>query len=124
MEWMTFAQFVTSYYRKTPRQEAIIDPQTGVGQESEELIVGGGELRAPSFMKLSNTVIMKKRSERSRPVPVLQHYNTLSSYGERMLFQPWRSFEELAEGQSDQDKEIQQQNRLLMFPMSIFPKDQ
>ena len=75
-------------------------------------------------MKLSNEVIMKKRSERSRPVPVLQHHNTLNSYGERLLFRPWRSLEELAEEQSDQDKEIQQQNRLQMFPMGIFPKDQ
>ena len=124
MQWMTFAQFVTSYYRKTSRQQAIIDPQTDVGQESEELIVGGGGLRAPLSMKLSNTIIMKKRSEESKPIPVLLQCNTLNSYGERMLFQPWRSFEELVEDQNDEDKATQQQNRLKLFPLSIFPKYQ
>ena len=103
MEQMTFAQFVIDYYRKKPRQQAIIDPESGVGEESDTLVVGGGELRALLFMKLSNTIIMKKRSEKTRPIPVLLQLNTVNSYGERMLFQPWRSFEELVEGQSDED---------------------
>ena len=103
MEQMTFAQFVIDYYRKKPRQQAIIDPESGVGEESDTLVVGGGELRAPLFMKLSNTIIMKKRSEKTRPIPVLLQLNTVNSYGERVLFQPWRSFEELVEGQSDED---------------------
>ena len=124
MEQMTFVQFVIDYYRKKPRQQAIIDPETGVGEESDTQVVGGGELRAPLFMKLSNTIIMKKRSEKTRPIPVLRHLNTANSYGKRMLFQPWRSFEELVEGQSDEDKERQQRNRLTLFPMSIFPKSE
>ena len=122
MEPMTFAEFVISYYRKTPRQQAIVDPQSGVGEESGELVVGGGNLRAPLSMKLSNNVIMKRRLDKSRPVPLLLQYNTLDSYGERMLFLPWRNFEELIEGQEEEDKEQQRQNRLKIFPMSIFPR--
>ena len=122
MKHMTFAQFVISYYRKKPRQQAIIDPETDVGEESLEPIVGGGDLMAPLSMKLSNGIIMKKRSDPSTQVPLLLHNNAIDSYGERMLFQPWRNFAELVEDQSVEDKEEQQQNRLTMFPMSIFPK--
>ena len=43
---MTFGQFIMDYYKKHPRQPAIIDPVSGVGADSGELIVGG-ELRAP-----------------------------------------------------------------------------
>ena len=72
-------------------------------------------------MKLSNNVIMKKRTEKTKPVPLLLRSNTLDSYGERMLFQPWRNAEELLQPQSEEDKEKQKQNRLELFPMAIFP---
>ena len=117
---MTFGQFIIDYYRKHPRQPAIIDPVSGVGEESEELIVGG-ELKAPLAMKLSNNVIMKKRSEHTKPVPLLLRSSTLDSYGERMLFQPWRDAGELLQRQSEENKEKQKQNRLELFPMAIFP---
>ena len=122
MEPMTFAEFVITYYRKTSRQEAVIEPNSGVGEDSSELVVGGGNLRAPKSMKLSNNIIMKRRSNKSKLVPLLLQCNTLDNYGERMLFQPWRSFEELVEGQEEEDKEQQKQNRLKIFPMSIFPR--
>ena len=117
---MTFGQFIIDYYRKQSRQQAIIDPVSGVGEDSEELIVGG-ELKAPLAMKLSNSVIMKKRCDKNKLVPLLLRSNTLDSYGERMLFQPWRNAEELLQQQSDEDKEKQKQNRLELFPMAIFP---
>ena len=118
---MTFAQFIIDYYRKTSRQKVILDPVTGVGEESEEPIVGG-EMRAPMAMKLSNNVIMKKRRDKNRPVPLFFKSNTLDSFGERMLFQPWRSVDELLRRQSEEDKEKQKQNRLELFPMAIFPR--
>ena len=120
VENMTFGQFIVDYYRKHPRQQAIIDPLSGVGEESEEQIVGG-DFRAPLAMKLSNNVIMKKRCETAKPVPLLLRSNTLYRYGERMLFQPWRSAEELLQPQSEEDKVKQKQNRLELFPMAIFP---
>ena len=64
---------------------------------------------------------MKKRCEKSKPVPLFQRSNTLDSYGERLLFQPWRNLEELLQPQSEDDKEKQKQNRLELFPLAIFP---
>ena len=79
-------------------------------------------MRAPMAMKLSNNVIMKKRRDKNRPVPLFFKSNTLDSFGERMLFQPWRSVDELLRRQSEEDKEKQKQNRLELFPMAIFPR--
>ena len=122
VDGMLFGQFIIDFYRKQSHQQATIDPVSGVGDDSEEPIVGG-ELRVPLSMKLTNAVIMKKRSEKPRPVPLLLRSNTLNSYGERMLFQPWRNVEELHQRQSEEDKERQKQNRLQLFPMAIFPRD-
>ena len=120
VEDMTFGQFIIEYYRKHPRQSAVVDPVSGVGKESEQPIVGG-EMGAPVAMKLSNNVIMKKRCDKNKPVPLLLRSNTLDSYGERMLFQPWRNVGELLQIQSEEEKEKQTQIRLELFPMAIFP---
>ena len=118
---MTFAQFVINYYRKRACQQAIIDPMSGIGEESEEPIVGG-EVGAPVSMKLSNNVIMKKRNEKNKPVPLFLRSNTVDGYAERMLFQPWRNVHELLQPQSEEDKAKQRQNQLELFPMAIFPR--
>ena len=88
------AQFATSYIKKDKRQKAVIDPRTDIGQQSNEAIVGG-ETQAPLCMKLSNKIIMKKRSEKSKPIPLLLYTNSLDDYGERLMLQPWRSSTEL-----------------------------
>ena len=119
VESMTLAQFATSYYKKDKRQKAVIDPRTNVGQQSNEAIVGG-ETRAPLCMKLSNTIIMKKRSDKSKPIPLLLNTNSLDEYGERMLFQPWRCATELVLESTAEDKVQQKQNRLTLFPKSMF----
>ena len=122
---MPFGQFVIKYYKKRSDHPAIIDPISGVGDDSDQPIVGGQQdQRAPLFMKLSNTVIMKKRTETSDPVPLFLRTNTLDSYGKRMLFQPWRNVEELHHTQTEDDKEKQKLNRLELFPMAIFPGDE
>ena len=119
-EEMTFAHFVISYYKKNPHQKATINPDTDLGADSGEAVVGG-QGRMPTCMKLSNKVILKKRSQESRPVPLLLGSNSLDSYGERLLFQPWRQLEELSEESTEDQKYVQKQNRLALFPMSIFP---
>ena len=124
VEALTFAQFVISYYRMRPSQQAIIDPQTGVGRETAEVVVGGGGVSLPTFMRLSNGIIMKKRSDPSKMVPVLLNTREIDDYGSRLLFQPWRNVEELVEGVSDDDKRRQQQNCLAIFPMGIFSRQE
>ena len=120
LEAMTLAQFLISYYRMTASQQAIIDPQTGVGKETTEVIVGGGEMMLPMFMRLSNGINMKKRSDPSKMVPLLLHNRDIDDYGNRLLFQPWRNVEELVQDQTDDDKRIQRQNCLAIFPMGTF----
>ena len=116
---MTFGQFIIDFYRKQSRQHAVIDPETWLGEDSEEQIVGGA-LKAPLAMKLCNNVIMKKRCEKRKPVPLL--LGPLDSYGERLLFKPWKTPEELLERPTEEDKEKMKKNRLELFPMGIFPE--
>ena len=118
---MTFAQFVTSYYRLHSDQKAILDPQSGIGPESSELIIGGFS-RAPLFMKLTNNKIMKKRTDRSRPVPLLLMANSVDAYEQRILFQPWTNLDEIVTEGSEAERVQQRQNQLSLFPMSVFPK--
>ena len=120
MEAMTFAQFVISYYRLRSYQRAVVDAQSNVGGESGEPVVGGASM-APLFIKLSNNIIMKKRADGSRLVPVLQPSHTLDNYAERMLFQPWRTAEELTEMVSEEEKVQLKENRLALFPLGVFP---
>ena len=119
VESMTMAQFATSYIKKDKRQKAVIDPRTDIGQQSNEAIVGG-ETQAPLCMKLSNKIIMKKRSEKSKPIPLLLYTNSLDDYGERLMFQPWRSSTELVLASTAEEKLQQKQNRLTLFPASFF----
>ena len=119
MESMTLAQFATRYYKKQGSQKAVINPATGIGPESNEQIVGG-ETFAPKFMKLSNNIIMKKRTENAKHIPLLLPSNTLDGYGQRMLFQPWRNTRELLTESTDEEKVQQQQNLLTLFPRSTF----
>ena len=121
MEAMTFAQFLISYYRKDPRQQAIIDPHTGVGRETEDPIIGA-DGKLPTSMRLSNGIIMKKRSDPSNHIPLLLQYKEITDYGSRLMFQPWRQLEELIADQSAEDERRQQQNCLALFPMGIFPR--
>ena len=119
VESMTLAQFATRYYKKQHGQKAVINPQTDIGPESNEPIVGG-EAGAPTFVKLSNKIIMKKRSERSKPIPLLLPSNTLDAYGQHLLFQPWRTEAELNVESTEEEKVQQKQNRIALFPRSVF----
>ena len=120
VEELTFAQFAVNFYTKKARQPATFDPVTGVGADSEELIVGG-EFKVPMAMRLSNQVILKKRIGKSKPVPLLLSSNYLDSYGERLLFGAWRSLDDVHVNQSDADKERLRRNRLELFPYAVFP---
>ena len=116
---MTLAQFVIDYYKKQSHHQVVINPESGVGAESEDLIVGT-ELRAPLSMQLSNNVIIRKRTGKSKPVPLFLTSNTLSNFGERLLFLPWSNSEELLQRLSEDEKKKMKLNRLQLFPMATF----
>ena len=120
MDKMTFAQFSILYYKLRAEQKAIVYPETDIGEESNVPIVGG-ESGAPLFMKLANGIILKKREEKNLPVPMLLPSNTLDKYGERMLFTPWRTLEELLREDTEEEDQQIKENRLALFPMSKFP---
>ena len=121
LQRMTFAQFAISYYKKRHHQTAIIYPEYDIGDASNEPIVGG-ESAAPLCMKLANGIIMKKRTEKKSPVPVLLPSNILDNYGERMMFKPWQVLDELLEEDTEEEQAQMKENRLALFPMSTFPK--
>ena len=120
VEGMPFAFFATKYYRKRPEVRSIINPESNVGGESGEQVARGGCL-APLFLKLSNGIIMKKRSDGSYLVPLLQPSHCLDNYGERLLFKPWRSVDELTHESSEEERAQLRQNQLDLFPLSVFP---
>ena len=120
VEDMPFGQFLVEFYRKKSNQEVTVDPISGVGADSDDFIVGG-ETKVPVSMKLSNGVLMKKRSEKPKPVPLLMRNNSLDSYGERLLFGTWRSLGDLHQPQSEAERERLRQNRLKLFPFAVFP---
>ena len=120
MDKMTFAQFSILYYKLRAEQKAIVYPETDIGEESNVPIVGG-DSNAPLCMKLSNGIIMKKRGEKDLPIPLLSPSNTLDRYGERMLFRPWRTLEELLVDNSEEEDQQLKETCLALFPMSTFP---
>ena len=119
LENMTLAQFAVCYYKLQPHQKSIIDPQSNLGPESEESIAGGS-LRVPLYVRLSNNIKMKKRTEGKRPVPLMLKSDTQDPYGERLLFKCWRNCEELDDEVTEAEVTQQTKIRLSLFPMSIF----
>ena len=73
-------------------------------------------------MRLSNGIIMKKRTDPSKYVPLLLKYKEIDDFGSRLMFQPWRQLGELVLDQSGEDKRQQELNSLALFPMGIFPR--
>ena len=122
MESMPFAFFATRYYKLQSGQKATVNPESNIGEDSDEAIVEGGTM-APVSMKLTNNLIMKKRSDGSKVAPLLLPSQCLDNYGERMLFQPWRSHAELIEEVSEEERAQQKLNRLSLFPMGVFPRE-
>ena len=118
---MTFAQFVINYYRLQVHQKSLLQPQSDIGLESSEPVIGGNT-RVPLFLKLANNIIMKKRSDTSRPVPLLLFSNGFDSYQARILFKPWRNLEEVATEGSEEESAQLRQNQLSLFPMSVFQR--
>ena len=121
MDSMIFAQYVVNYYRLERGRKAVIDPQTDIGGDSDEPIIGG-EGRCPLFMRLSNKIVVKKRVDKSKFVPLLLKSSTLDNYSERMLFSAWRNLDELVNDATDEQKLMMEANRLAVFPTSCFPK--
>ena len=77
----------------------MIDPETGLGPLSAEIIAGTQDLYAPRCFQLKNEVIMQMRSEKK--CTALEHVSGRQKSGET---------------------EPQKNARLAVFSMSAFPK--
>ena len=117
---MTLAQFAVQYYKKQSNQKAVIDPISGLGEESTDPVVGSEEM-APKAMQLSNMIVMKRRT-RDLPVPLLMFSNALDNYGEQVLFQPWDTLEQLTNVRTEEEGRQRRRRQLELFPMAVFPR--
>ena len=116
---MIFAQFIACYYKLHSGQKAVFQPQSDIGFDSNETIIGSTS-RVPLYIKLTNGIKMKKRAAISRTVPLLLFSNSLDSYEDRILFNPWRNIEDVDEEGTEEDRVQQRQNRLSLFPLGVF----
>ena len=121
MGGMTLAQFAVQYYKKHHTQKAVIDPISGLGEESRDPVVGSEEM-APKAMQLNNMIVMKRRT-RNLPVPLLMFNNALDNYGEQVLFQPWDSLEQLTNVRTEEESRDRRRRQLELFPMAVFPRE-
>ena len=58
VEGMLFAFFATRYYKLQSGRKVTVNPESNIGEDSDETIVGE-ETMAPLSMKLANNQIMK-----------------------------------------------------------------
>ena len=122
VEAMTFAQYSINYYKLQSGRKAVIDPNTDIGEDSDEPIIGGDGM-CPVSMRLSNKVIVKKSGDKSKPVPLLINSNSLDAYSKRLLFLAWRNLDDLVNDATDEQKLLMEENRLAIFPTSCFPTE-
>ena len=93
-----------------------IDPSTGLGPDSTERGAGDDHLMAPQCMKLTNEVLMIKRSGRDAVLHFL-YDGKARKHGNQVLWESWQFLEEIR----DQDQDVTEQQtrtRLEVFPMS------
>ena len=122
MSNMVFGFFASNYRRMRPSGNGFeaaknkIDPSTGLGPDSTEKIVGDDDLMAPQCMKLTNEVLMIKRSGRDAVLHFL-YDGKARKHGNQVLWESWQFLEEIR----DQDQDVTEQQtrtRLEVFPMS------
>ena len=123
---MPLAQLACKYRVLKPSQDrkayeravGEIDPLTNVGPESSTTIAGTINW-APTSIKLSNGMIMVKRSA-AGAVPHLLFSGALDRYSNTLLFSPWRELESIHVDQEDIETAAQRKIRLELFPLSVF----
>ena len=119
-------QLASEYRLPTNAREAEsvrgkIDDETGLGPDSNSLVVGTERTMAPWAMMLKNGKILIRRSQETRAAINLLHHGTNSNYSNCLLWSPWQHLEDIATIQDEEETEAQKETRLSIFPMSVFP---
>ena len=124
---MVLGQFASSYRKLAQSDNSfeaakeMIDPETGLGPLSTEIIAGTQDLYAPRCFQLKNEVIMQMRSEKKAVLQLLESGNS-GRYANQLLWQPWKILEQVSGRQVSEETELQKNARLAVYPMSVFPK--
>ena len=69
---------------------------------------------------LKNGKVMKRRQD-GIAVPNLLFFGCSSSYGNQMMYTPWRQLEDITGDQEEDETPRQKDIRLEIFPCSLFP---
>ena len=121
MENMVLGEFASKYRRIKPGGNGLqtakdkIDPDTGVGPDSSDRVVGEEHLMAPQCMQLANEEVMVKRSGKNAVLHLL-YDGEAGRHGNQLLWSPWKFLEEIRDEDQDVTDE-QKRRRLEVFPM-------
>ena len=97
-----------------------IDAETDVGPDSDGRVIGMENLAAPQCMKLSNGVVMQRRTGQPAVLHLL-HSGAPGRFGHKLLWEPWQYLEDVTGNQVDEETVNQKNTRLAIFPMSVYP---
>ena len=99
-----------------------IDPTTGLGPDSTDMVVGTRNTSAPQCMQLKNDEIMVRRGGQ-KAVLHLQYSGKTSKHGNQLLWSCWQHLEEVTGVQAEEETAEQRSIRLEIFPKSVFQQD-
>ena len=123
---MVLAEFSARYRLLWPSHNGFekvkdgISEETLLGPDTDELVAGTHDIRLPEAMMLKNGKVMKKRQD-GIAVPNLLFFGCSSSYGNQMMYTPWRQLEDIAGDEEEDETPRQKDIRLEIFPCSVFP---
>ena len=98
-----------------------IDEQSKLGTNSNQLVAGTRDLRAPETMMLLNGGVMKRRTNAA--ALNLLNGGKRNKYVTMLLWSPWTELERVNGVQDQDETEEQKHTRLSVFPKSVFPVD-
>ena len=121
---MTLGQFASEYRRIKPGGNGLqaakdkIDPTTGMGPDSTDMVAGTRNVTAPQCMQLKNEEVMVKRVGKKAALHLL-YSGKASKHGNQLLWSCWQYLEEVTGDQEEEETEEQRNIRLQIFPTSV-----
>ena len=128
LKTMRFGQFASEYRRIQPGGRGLqsakdkIDPISGLGPESTDMVVGTSNEMAPQCMQLKNGDLMVKRAGKKAVLHLL-YSGKASKHGNQVLWTNWQHLEEVTGEQDEEETAEQKSTRLKIFPSSVFQQD-
>ena len=122
---MKLGQFASEYRRIKPGGWGLqsakdkIDPTTGLGPDSTDMVAGTTNEMAPQCMQLKNEEIMVKRAGKKAVLQLL-YSGKASKHGNQVLWSSWQHLEEMTGAQEEEETTEQRNIRLQIFPCSVF----